>query len=407
MHDVISERIWFSTNFVVLVSSAISLIGKSHNRQNRLNLAHSLHTITNVFVFVFYFTFLSACPVFRVLSLTLSRTCCRPGVCRYSAWSAGPPSSTWRRIPRACTASLPSDRFQHCQPCWEQQLLSRGRERNDTSQTRHSRCSTYKRPCSSVDGCSWATEFSQRSTPASHLRIPARPRATAPQSERRPGQRNQRGTESPCRHIAPSHWPHGICRSLHRESPFLSLLPLATARDFSLSLTRLSLLVRFSSRITLSCLSSSACSTSPSSSWLYPEVARLAPTWFSPCFLSHRHVALLRPFRTYAPVSSSFFRAPVVYHGLCGLLRACCTNLTLAYRVFPFIPLVPSSAPSCIVAPFPFFFFLFRLFPLSSVVTKQTTRVDLRSDFDKTSQVHRANASSMRKCIVLVNQIME
>lgn len=90
---------------------------------------------------------------------------------------------------------------------------------------------------------------------------------------------------------------------------------------------------------------------------------------------------------------------PSAYHGVCGLLRARRTFLTrLSGRVFPFIPLVPSSAPPRIVASFPFFFL--SLFPrsfLPSAVVQpiQRTRVDLCSDFDETSQVHRANANSM------------
>jgi len=51
-------------------------------------------------------------------------------------------------------------------------------------------------------------------------------------------------------------------------------VPLAISR--SALFDRLSSFVSF--RIALFCLFSVACSTSPSSSWLYPEVARLAPT---------------------------------------------------------------------------------------------------------------------------------
>lgn len=52
---------------------------------------------------------------------------------------------------------------------------------------------------------------------------------------------------------------------------------------------------------------------------------------------------------------------PVAYHSVCGLLRVRCTFLTrLSGRVFPFIPLVPSSAPPRIIASLPFsFLFLF------------------------------------------------
>lgn len=186
---------------------------------------------------------------------------------------------------------------------------------------------------------------------------PARPRATAPCTGQRAGRWRKR-TERPCRHIAPSHWPRGICRSLPRESPFLSLSLSATSRYHSrflaLSPTWSSLLVHFISNRALPSILSCLLFTSPSSSWFYPGVTRLAPTWFSSCFLSRRHVALFRSFRAYVPIFSSFFRQWRITVSAACLALASTFLTRLSGRVFPFIPLVPSSAPPRIVASFPF-----------------------------------------------------
>lgn len=71
----------------------------------------------------------------------------------------------------------------------------------------------------------------------------------------------------------------------------------------------------------------------------------------------------------HSPVLSSltyrYLHPSSAYHDVCGLLRSHCTFLTRpSGRVFPFIPLTPSSAPPRIAASLPFFF-LFSPFPRS------------------------------------------
>lgn len=140
----------------------------------------------------------------------------------------------------------------------------------------------------------------------------------------------------------------------------LSLPPLAAARDFSLGPTRSSR-PRRSHRAPGSPVSPQPPAPHlrllhgriPESRVLLrpdslPAFSRAAPR----CTPRHVLSALT------CPISTSFFRVPRWrYHSVCGLLRAQCTFLTrLSGRVFPFIPLAPSSAPPRIAAPFPFFF---------------------------------------------------
>ena len=254
--------------------------------------SHIFYTQSSIYLVSVFSQFAFSSSIFRVLSLTLSRTCCRPGACRCSAWSAGRPSLIWHRILRAYTSSPSLDRFQLCRLCWEPQLLPRRRECNGTSQARHSRCSMYKRPCSSVDGCSWATEFSQRSTPASHLLIPARPTVPKRRRRGRDGDQTNETRKGWSVHAATLRRLIGPMEyvGLYTSGKSFSLSTASRYRSQFLAQFYLVVSPRLFHLIALFCLSSAACSTALSFSWLYPGVARLPPTWFSSCFLSHHHI---------------------------------------------------------------------------------------------------------------------